>query len=263
MSGESSSGKWIVGCLIAGVALIVLCGGGLFFVGLLGYRTANQVAQTAVVEMQEQAQQMQFASAWTGPAAGSGADVLFPEAVNAWQLVSHDDQSAIVELGLERNGLHARYESGVTGVDVYAYEVPMVEQTQVFDAASAAIDNVGYSSKVQGQVDDGTSHRMSFSVSPPELHGRLWWCRGWLFVFKTSDGTIDLDAFQQQYLTAIAGQPAVPDGMQPPEQPIPPSVETAPPLQATPEEAPSAESAPENPGSNDNPEEAPPDTPPQ
>lgn len=261
MSGESSSGKWIVGCLIGGVALIVLCGGGLFLVGLLGYRTASQVGQAAVLELQEQAQQMQFATAWSGPPAGSGADVLFPASINAWQLASQDEESAIVELGLERSGLHGRYQSGVTEVDVYAYEVPQAEQSQIFNDAAAAIENVGYTTRSQGHVDDGTSHRMTFSFSPPDTHGRMWWCRGWLFVFKTSDGTVDLDAFQQQYLSAV-GTVAMPTQMQPPGQPVPP-VEVAPPVNVSPEPAPTTETAPDSPATPESPDGATPDAPPQ
>ena len=239
MSGENSSGKWIIGCLLGGVLLIVLCGGGLFLLGLLGYRAASQVGQTAILGIQEQAQQMQFAAAWQPPAAGSGADVLFPPAINAWQLASHDDESAIVELGLERDGLHARYASGVAGVDVYAYEVPPEEQSQIFNDAAAAIENVAYSSRAQGHVDDGTSHRMTFSFAPPDTYGRMWWCQGWLFVLKTSDSTIDLDAFLEQYLTAIQGTAttdvpsALPDDpgaskIEPPASPSAPEAETAP-----------------------------------
>jgi hypothetical protein len=226
------------------VLLIVLCGGGLFMLGLFGYRAASQVAQSAATGMQEQMQQMAFAAAWQPPAPGSGPDVLFPPAINAWQLAAHDDQSAIVELALERDGLHARYESGVSGVDVYAYEVPPVEQSQIFNEAAAAIENVNYSSRSQGHVDDGTSHRLTFSFSPPDTHGRMWWSQGWLFVLKTSEGTVDLDAFLEQYLTAIRGTattdvpsalPADDPGVSktaplifPPDSPVAPEAETAP-----------------------------------
>lgn len=204
MSNEGTGTKWLVGCLVAGVLMLLLCGGGLFMIGWFGYRTANQVAQSVSTGLEEQMQQMHFASTWQPPGPGSGADRLFPDSVNAWRLASHDDDSAIVELGIERDGLHALYESGVAGVDVYAYEVPAVEQSALFQEAADAIEAVNYTTRLQGHVDDGTSHRMTFSFSPPETNGRLWWCRGWLFVFKTDNSNIDLDAFQKQYLTAIA-----------------------------------------------------------
>ena len=71
----------------------------------------------------------------------------------------------------------------------------------------------------------------------------MWWCQGWLFVFRTSDSTIDLDAFLEQYLTAIRGTAttdvpsAVPDDpgaskmaplIEPPASPIAPEAEAAP-----------------------------------
>lgn len=205
MSNEGSGSKWIVGCLVAGVLMLLVCGGGLALLGFVGYRTANQVGQSISTGIQQQAEQMQFASAWLAPQPGAGPDVLFPENVNAWRLASHDDDAPIVELGIERDGRHARYESGVTGIDVYAYEVPAVEQAALFQDAASAIEAVNYTTRVQSHIDDGTSHRMTFEFSPPETYGRMWWCRGWLFVLKSDNSTLDLDAFQTQYLSAVAG----------------------------------------------------------
>lgn len=265
MSTESSAGKWLLGCALVGVLLVLLCGGGLFMIGWLGYRTASQVAQTAAAGLEDQMRQMQFAAGWTAPAAGSGADVLFPAEVNAWQLAAHDEESAIVELGLARDGRHARYESGVSAVDVYAYEVPPGEQSQVFHDAAAAIENVGYSSRSQAHVDDGASHRMTFSFSPPETYGRMWWSQGWLFVFKTSESTVNLDAFLEQYLTTIGGT-AAPDPQMPPSgEPAPLETKVAPPAGPSPESPPMPQAAPESPDppAPGNPEEAGSGSPPQ
>lgn len=205
MSNQGSGTKWLVGCLVIGLLFLLLCGGGLFLVGLFGYRAAQSVS----TGFEDQVEQMQFAAAWQPPEAGAGPERLFPENVNAWQRVLHDDDADIPELALAHSGLHARYESGVAGIDVYAYEVAAAEQAAVFQGASDAIDAVSYSTKVSGQIDDGTSHRLSFTVSPPELQGRMWWSRGWLFVFMADKHSLDLDAFQRQYLTTIAAQPTL------------------------------------------------------
>ena len=230
--------------------MLLVCGGGLALVGWFGYRTASQVGQSISTGIQQQAEQMQFASVWQAPQPGAGPDVLFPENVNAWRLASHDDDSAIVELAIERDGRHARYESGVTGIDVYAYEVPAVEQAALFQDAADAIEAVNYTKRVQGHIDDGTSHRMTFEFAPPETYGRMWWCRGWLFVLKSDNSTLDLDAFQTQYLSAVAdraAEAAAADGM---EQPVGPADETAPDAVQDPagETAPDEPATPAEPG---------------
>jgi hypothetical protein len=233
MSNERSGSKWIVGCLVAGVLMLLVCGGGFALVGWYGHHTARQISQSVSLGIEEQAEQTQFASDWQAPQPGAGPDVLFPENVNAWRLASHDDDAAIVELAIERDGRHARYESGVTGIDVYVYEVPADKQTRMFLEAAAE-------ARLRGRIDDGTSHRLVYEISPRQTYGHWWWCRGWLFVLISDINTLELDAFQTQYLSAVAGraaeaaaadgieEPAIPVDDTAPEAVLDPGGETAP-----------------------------------
>jgi hypothetical protein len=205
MSGEGSSSKWIVGCLLAALLGVLGCAGGAVMLGLWSYRAASVAVQQASTEVAEQMQESQFAQAWKAPAPGSGPETLFPEQLNAWRRTGHDDAAQIPELAIDRPGLHAVYESGITGVDVYAYELPAIEQQALFDAVGGAIDHGEFGSRSKVSVFDGTAHRMTYSFSPPDRQGILWWCQGWLFVFIADDPAFDLDGFRTQYLTQIRG----------------------------------------------------------
>jgi hypothetical protein len=216
MSDEGSSSKWIVGCLLAALLGVVVCAGGAVMLGLWSYRAASVAVQQASTEMAAQVQETQFAATWTPPASGAGPETLLPEQLNAWRRTSHDDVAQIPELGIERTGLHAVFESGITGVDVYAYEVPAAEQEALFEAASGAIDAGEFQSRSKISYFDGTSHRMTYSFSPPDRQGILWWCQGWLFVFIADDPAFDLDGFRTQYLTQIQAV-AAPDAGATPE----------------------------------------------
>ena len=46
---------------------------------------------------------------------------------------------------------------------------------------------------------------MTYSFSPPDRQGVLWWCQGWLFVFIADDPAFDLDSFRIQHLTMVQG----------------------------------------------------------
>jgi hypothetical protein len=210
--GSSSAGKWIIGCGVAAFLGIVICAGGLFFAVRSGIQTARnaarqamQAAQEAQREMAEQAEAAQFAAAWIPPAPGATSDVLFPENISGWGRTNQDDATEVAELGLSRAGKHAVYESGIDGIDVYVYEVGADEQSAVFQSAADAIDAGSYTTRSKFSVDDGNVHRMTFSISPPERYGLMWWCKGWLLVFIADDAEVDLTNFQREYATSIQG----------------------------------------------------------
>jgi hypothetical protein len=236
--GSSSAGKWVIGCLVVAFLCIVVCAGGLFFAVRTGIQTtrdaarqAMQAAQEAKRDMAEQAERAQMAAAWVPPAAGAAPDGLFPENITGWRRISSDDAAEVAELGLSRPGRHAVYESGITGIDVYVYEVGSDEQSSVFQDAANAIDAGNYTSRSKISIDNGTDHHLTFSFSPPERHGRMWWCKGWLLLFVADDAEVDLQSFQTEYATLIQGAPA--------------SVETTPETQADGAAPTTEETAPE------------------
>jgi hypothetical protein len=227
MSSESSSTatKWVVGCLAAAFLGVVLCAGGAFLAFRATFQTARNAAQQAMQAAQEadrqaaeaarqaesemaaQLAESQFGLAWVPPAAGAGPDVVFPEHVGAWKRTSQDDTAEIAELALTRPGQHAVYESGISGIDVYVYEVAPEEHAALFQAAENAIDTGGHTSQSRSAVDDGTVHRMTFSFAPPDRHGLMWWCKGWLLLFIADDPQVDLSSFRTEYATLIQGTP--------------------------------------------------------
>ena len=145
----------------------------------------EQAAQQIGPEFQRQMQDMQFAAEWRPPAPDAGPDQLLPEAVGGWTRSSHDDLSTIPELAIARDGVHGAYDSNGTTVDVYAYPLPMHEQGQLFGEAVKAIEEAGYTTRSQANVDMGSYHWMTFSFDPPQRFGRMWWSQGWLFVTIT------------------------------------------------------------------------------
>jgi len=230
MSSESNASKWVIGCLIAGVVGMLVCGGVIVGLGFLGFKTMKEVVEHIGPEIE-------FASQWTPPSADAGAEALFPTAVGSWTRTAQDDSAAISELALDRNGQHGTYESGGNKVDVYTYHVAMTEQAQVFDAALAAIDKAGYTTRSEQNQDFGVVHVMTFSFSPPERHGRMWWAHDWLVVTTTDKASVDLKDFERTYLKAMQGSaPANPAQMTPADQSA---------KDAQPEPAPSDAAAPE------------------
>jgi hypothetical protein len=237
--GSSSAGKWVIGCLVVAFLCIVVCAGGLFFAVRTGIQTtrdaarqAMQAAQEAKRDMAEQAERAQMAAAWVPPAAGAAPDGLFPENITGWRRTSNDDAAEVAELGLSRPGRHAVYESGIDGIDVYVYEVGADEQSPVFLAAANKIDSGGYSTQSKISIDDGTVHHMTFSFAPPERHGLMWWCKGWL-LFIADDAQVDLKSFQTEYATLIQGAPETTETA--PDNPA--AGEAAPRIEETPPEA--------------------------
>jgi len=223
--GSSSSSKWLIGCLVAGFLGVALCAGGAFFVVRTAFMSARDAARQAMQAAQEaqrqaatQAVEAQFEMEWTPPAAGTGSEALFPVSVGAWQRTSQDEIEEFTELGLSRPGRHAVYESGITGIDVYAYEVPADEQIAVFQQAEDAIEAGEYARRTKSTRNNGVVHRMDFSFSPPDRYGLMWWCKGWLFVFIVDQkGVGDMDGFRRDYTALI--QPSEPEMEATPELP--------------------------------------------
>ncbi|MFO1092009.1 MAG: hypothetical protein U0992_01665 [Planctomycetaceae bacterium] len=267
MSSDNSAQKWVIGCLIAGFVAVLLCGGLVAGVGLLGYRAARQIAQEAMPVVQEYAELMAFAQAWTPPSADANGDSLFPNTIGPWSLAGENETAAIPELAIARNGWHGTYESSGTKIDVYVYQVPAGEQNQVFQEAGQAIDRAGYSSRNKSDVTLDPVRVQTFSFQPPERHGRMWWAKDWLVVTITENPGVDLKDFERTYLTAIGGPPAAISA-----QPVPADQSTSeaaqPDTNAVPSEPAPAEPAttdpdpaPADPSSSDARTESPSDTP--
>jgi hypothetical protein len=238
---QSSSNKWLIGCLIAGVVGLLLCGGVVVFFGVLGYRAAQQIQAELGPEFEKQMERLAYVQTWRAPPADAGPDQLLPPTFGGWTLSGHDDAAAIPELAIEREGVHGTYESAGTTVNVYAYRVPMTEQTQVFEAASTAIDEAGYSSKSQAQMDYGSMHWMTFEFNPPQRTGRLWWANDWLFVMMTETPAVNLESFENDYLDTIQAPPVPGMDDSSSTEPVEPVDETPPqpdePVDSTPDGA--------------------------
>lgn len=185
--------------LVGALCMLVFVTGAVVLLGIAA-ASANIVISSAP----DQSRAAGFAEDWQAPVSGAEAGTLFPSRVQQWQLASRDDAAVIAELAIERDGRHGRYESIAGIVDVYVYEVPAAEQPGLFDRAEIAIDSAGYRTMASHRAGDALSSWMQFAVSPPNTHGRLWWCRGWLFVFIAHESSIDLDAFEEAYLRAVS-----------------------------------------------------------
>jgi hypothetical protein len=189
--GEQPRSKLLlIGCAI-GIVVLLLCAG---VIAAIYY-----AARGAIQNVQEQEK---FAQEWSAPAEEAPPETFAPENVAGYELQSSDDKAEFPALGIEQSGTHAVYAKGDDTIDVSVYRMTDEEKDATFDEILRRIDD---NDRFQSHSNVRLPRSLRFSVSPPELHGRLWHSQGWL-VFAHSATVKDLEPFEKAYLEAISAE---------------------------------------------------------
>lgn len=142
----------------------------------------------------------EFASQWEPPSDHIGIEQSFPAKVGQFELSGKDKAAGIPEFNIDFAGHHATYKKDREEIEIYVYRATQLEKEALYHRVAESIQHGDYSSwKTYGSP---RSDRYKYSVSRPKQKGFLWWTKGWLFYFKTTED-FDLDKFVILYLDTI------------------------------------------------------------
>lgn len=177
------------GCGLAVLLVLTALGSVLFMSG------SNIVTFTKALieEGQERA-------AWVAPADGTTGEALFPASVGTVRRQSIDRVSGLSLLNIQREGEHGSYRlPNGSAVEIYVWRVAEGEVSGIIDDIGRAIDDGPYSTRMQFNFNQNA---MRFSFSPPTTSGRIWFNKGWMFLFITGDA-VELEPIETNYVDAI------------------------------------------------------------
>ena len=182
--------KVLLGC---GLAVLLVLLAFVLVVVMFGTKVAS-FAKDIIDESQDRA-------AWVAPAAGTTGEAMFPATLGGAQRRSIDRISGVATVNIQRDGERGSYvfPRGGKEFEVYAWSVNRAEVGGIFDRVGQAIDDGPYSTRVKMTLSNS---EMRFSFSPPSTSGRLWFNKGWLFLFITNDG-VELKPIEKEYLKAV------------------------------------------------------------
>ena len=201
--------KFVGGC--CGILALILVGLVVFaFVSMP--RILRKGTTWATAHIEEVKSLVSDENAWRPPSAAPDAS-WFPAKVETWTLSTNEEIVGIPELRLDRAGHRGKYRGDTQDVEVTIVPASELERDGIFTRAKAALESGG--THVMSKSGDGfsihaethssrmttqTPNRLSVSLNGTE-HTRLWWLKGWLFIFHTS-GKENPDAFVEKYLEA-------------------------------------------------------------
>lgn len=202
--------KFVGGC--CGIfALIVV--GVIAFAVVRGPSVLRQGKAWAEAKIGEAKHEMDRGSAWQPPSAAPDGS-WFPQKVGTWRLSTNEDIAGLPELELDRTGRRGLYRGASQDVTVTVVAATPLERDGIFTRAKAALEKGntrtmnksgnGVSVNVEShgsRVTTQTPNRLYVQLDGTE-HTRLWWLKGWLFIFHTR-GMEDPDEFAGRYLEAM------------------------------------------------------------
>lgn len=146
-------------------------------------------------------------SEWSPPPEGAGSEWLFPEVLGeggeneVFMRVGRGEGAKPVRLGIELEGVHARYARWPSHWTVSAYRANEEDREKIISDIAARVEGPNTFSTLH--IPDDRRRAWFQSASPPES-GVIWWNDGWLIVCH-SDQQIELSEFLLEYLQAIDG----------------------------------------------------------
>ncbi len=169
---------------------------------------APNISQWFQRQLQEEEQRQSLANDWQAPADDASPDTFFPPKVSDYTLSSHDTKANIPEIHFDVPGWHARYGSGKSQLDVFAYQVTDLEREALFGRIEKLADDDDDEDFDNGQNNSSvylflTDYRCCYKISSDQFH--LWWMKGWLLVFRTND-TKDCEGFVLEFLKTTSAQ---------------------------------------------------------
>ncbi|MEZ5328580.1 MAG: hypothetical protein R3F19_26345 [Verrucomicrobiales bacterium] len=182
----------------------VLLGCGLaVFLVLVAFAVVLVMFGTKVVNFaSEIINESQDRSSWIAPADGTSGEALFPATVGEANRRSIEKVADLAALSIRQDGEHGSYQMGNgAAVEVYAWRVAQSEVDAFFTSVGKAIDDGPYNLRTKVTVNRTS---MRFRFSPPDTSGRLWFNKGWMFLFLTRDD-IELEPLEDAYIKAVGG----------------------------------------------------------
>ena len=161
-----------LGCSIALLLLAAAIGAGLYYAPKL-WRKGLVAANDALVESGRIGK---LEADWQPPSAQAEAG-WFPQEVGAWKRVSAEASAGIPALNIERAGHRAVYQSASATVEVDVLAANDLEKEALLKRAQDAL-----SSGSGSRMTTTFGHRVHVRVNSD--HTRLWWVKGWLFIFR-------------------------------------------------------------------------------
>ena len=201
--------KWILGCGVVALLAMMVCIGGVIW--LISTQVVPQISSAIKEETEREAN----ALSWPPPGDNATAEELFPESLAGFLRGSHDEVAKVDRFNIELKGRRAVYSSPQAKIEVFVYRASSLEKEAIYRRVLTSIgagededdffdDDSDDSYNMRMSSGDSGSKRLRFTVRPPFHKGQLWWSKEWLFFFLT-ESDIDLDAFQQSYLSEVAG----------------------------------------------------------
>lgn len=175
--------------LVAGLVALFWVKGARLFQSGRGW-VKEQVAESRRISEVEQG--------WQPPSAEPDWQ-WFPTGFERWFLIKTLQEPGWGAAGMERPLTRAIYKRGADVVEVRVFAVAAGEKEDVFKQAETKL-----ASGARSQFNTRTANRFYLRVNGRE-HTRLWWIKGWLFVFS-SQGAEDPEPFMNAYLQAMRDQ---------------------------------------------------------
>jgi hypothetical protein len=169
---------------------------------------APDISQWFQQLLREEGQRRSLADNWQAPADDASPETFFPPKVSDYTLSTHDTKADIPEIHFDIPGWHARYDSGQSQLDVFAYQVTDLEREALFGRIEKIADDDDDDDFDHDQDNRSvylflTGYRCCYKTSSDQFH--LWWMKGWLLVFRTND-TKDCEDFVLEFLTTTSTQ---------------------------------------------------------
>lgn len=181
-----------------GCGILVGLGGVAAFAAVLFLPRLIDFVERKVAEEQER---QAIAAEWAAPDRDAGPAQVFPAAVGGYQLDKSDDRAAVPDLDVGARGVHAVYTAGPSRIEVFAYPVSKPEA----DALIRRVEQVykhggsGSGTRTWSKIDLGDSYARVYLTTPKLGQNHLWFTKGWLLVFRTSDSE-DREPFVKSFL---------------------------------------------------------------
>jgi serine/threonine protein kinase len=212
---KSRRGLKIMGCLGVVGLLLTICVGGPVAVAWVIMEKIKEIKSSS---QQADAEWEAITNIWAPPAADAPTDVLFPKNFggDSYRRTSTDTNAADPDLGITIAGRRGVYAGPNGEVEVRAFQcteaqavafeqgVQRISQSRMNGTGQAAAGSNRH--KANYVNHDTGRHTVTYGFNDGSgLHhefGKLWYSRGWLFWFRTSQ-LLDLEFFPSKYLMEL------------------------------------------------------------
>ncbi|MBI4861412.1 MAG: hypothetical protein HY815_14305 [Candidatus Riflebacteria bacterium] len=193
MSRKGFAVSLIVGLVVAAVLAL---GAALVLFGPRVYRWV-------VKEIESERVRSQIAAGWQPPAKELSPDRWFPEKLEGYQRMSHDEKAQVPALRIDLKGIRGLYRSGKSQLAVTVYQLNSLEAEAMFNRFQKAYENESDGQKRGYALSGDTTDCARISLWTGTLRqNHCWYVRGTLMVFRTDDED-DREPFVWAYVKTV------------------------------------------------------------